>query len=526
MTAAPPVLVLEEVAKSFSGVRALNDVSLRIERNECCALVGANGAGKSTLINVACGAVQPDSGVLIVGGEETSIRSPHMAIDLGIATVHQHNQLVPNLTAAENLSLGRENTKAAGLLRKPTAESLAALELVGLGDRADDLVEVMTLAERQLLAIARAVSLQPRLLILDEPTAALTPNETRYLVEVIERVRKAGTSLLYVTHRLQELEEVADRIAVMRDGRVVAERPPETPEAELVELIAGKGIVAHDEELVDRRRRRALDRRGSGSAEAILVAREVTDREGAFSDVSFELQPGEVLGVVGLPDAGVVQLVETLAGARRPAKGTIEVAGVRLRGRSPREAARRGIGYLAGDRARRGVIPNASVAETVALSSLSRMTRIGFIPGRRVAAQGERLLAQCQVNAADPSVPVVALSGGNQQKALFARVLATEPRVVVCEDPTAGVDVAGRESIYGLVSELCESGGAVVWTGSDLREIATVCDRALVLWRGTLVADLQREELDERTLMLAQFRRNVTTSQSVTRQDHPRGEYV
>jgi len=390
MTAASPVLVLRDVAKSFSGVRALNRVSLRIERDECCALVGANGAGKSTLINIACGAVQPDSGVLLLGDDETTIRSPHMAIELGIATVHQHDQLVPNLTVAENLSLGRERTKAAGLLSNPTRESLAALEMVGLGDRADDLVESMTLAERQLLAIARAVSLRPRLLILDEPTAALTPNETKYLVEVIERVRSAGTSLLYVTHRLQELEEVADRIAVMRDGQVVAERPPETSEAELVELIAGKGIVAHDEELVERRRRRAFDRHEERNAEAVLVARGVSDREGAFTDISFQLRPGEVLGIVGLPDAGVVQLVETLAGARRPSDGTIEVAGERLRGRSPREAGRRGIGYLAGDRARRGVIPNASVGETIALSGLSRMTSCAISPASCVSAATRR----------------------------------------------------------------------------------------------------------------------------------------
>jgi len=504
--AAAPELEVRGVEKSFNGVRALKGVSLRIDRGEARALVGANGAGKSTLINVVCGAVQPDSGTVLVGGEEVAIRSPHVAIELGIGTVHQHDRLVPNLSVAQNLQLGHEPTRTpARWLTKAPAGSLSALELVGLADRAGDLVEGMTLAQRQLVSIARAVSLQPRLLILDEPTASLTPLETSYLIEVIDRLRRQGTALIYVTHRLQELTEVVDRVTVLRDGCVVAERAPDVPEPELVELIAGEGVVANDEELVDERRRLARERGNLTASEPLLSVSGLGDSAGAFEDVSFELRRGEVLGMVGLPDAGVTQLVETIAGARRSSSGTIALAEAPFRARSPRAASRRGVGYLAGDRARCGVIPNSDVAETIALSALPRLSRGGLLSFRRLAASTRRLLRQCQVDAADPGMPITALSGGNQQKALFARVLATEPRVVVCEDPTAGVDVAGRESLYELVADLCERGGAVIWSGSDLREVATICDRVLVLWRGSVVASLERQELDERALMVAQF---------------------
>ncbi|MBS1888126.1 MAG: sugar ABC transporter ATP-binding protein [Actinobacteria bacterium] len=501
-TAAATAVEACGIEKSFRGIRALRGVSLRVAKGEARALVGANGAGKSTLINVICGAVQPDAGSLQVDGRTVAIRSPRTAIELGIATVHQHDQLVPNLTVAQNVELGDERSaRGVGWLTRGARRARAALELVGLEGRADQTVEGMSLAHRQLVSIARAVSRDPHLLILDEPTAALTPLEAGYLMEVIGRLRERGTSLLYVTHRLQELAEIVDWITVMRDGEVVAERSPAVAEADLVELIAGEGVAVHDQQLAAERRRLA----GVTGGTKLLRTAGLVDAHGAFRDIDLEVRTGEVLGVAGLPDSGASELLEAIAGARKVAAGTISLDGRALRSRSPRAAARDGIGYLAGDRARRGVVPNSDVAETVALSALPRHSRGGFLRRRQIAVSTRRRMEECKVDPAVARAPITTLSGGNQQKALFARVLANDPRVVVCEDPTAGIDVAGRESIYDLVARLCESGGAVIWAASDLRELVTICDRVVVLWRGTVVAELTREGLDESSLVRAQF---------------------
>jgi ABC-type sugar transport system ATPase subunit len=506
-----------DLEKSFDRVRALQGVSLAIGRGEARGLVGENGAGKSTLINVLTGAFQADRGTVLVRGTPTTLKTPRVALDLGIATVHQQNRLVPSLTVTENLELGNEDTRTPlGWLRGGMRDEAGeALEFVGMTRYASAMVGSLSLANRQLVSIARALSRGGRMLIFDEPTAALSPVEAHYLFDVVARLRERGTTLLYVTHRLEELPHVVDRITVMRDGRVVAMRESDVAGRELVELMAGSGTASHEEALVSERRQVTAHRRHDESPLMTVMALDDGEKH-TFADVSFEVLRGEILGIVGLPDSGALEVAQGIAGARRTGDGTISLDGSRMRYRTPRGALAIGIGYLAGDRSTKGVLPNFSVRDTITLSALPRTSRRGLLRLGAEAALSDRLVAECRVRAGSTDLPITALSGGNQQKALFARLLAAEPRLIVCEDATAGVDVAGRESIYELITQWCELGNAAIWNTSDLRELVAICDRVLVLRKGRIVNVVPRAELSINRLMAAQFGQPVT--------DDPAGE--
>lgn len=505
MTAVADTVAVRDVHKAFNGVAALRGVTFGVRKGEARGLIGENGAGKSTLLKVLCGALQPDAGAVELDGRPVAMRTPHAALEHGIGTVHQRNYLVPALTVGQNVELGaeRHRTPARWLDRRPRESTVEALRFVGLHDRVDTPVGELSLAARQLVAIARAVSRGSRLLIFDEPTAVLSPVEATYMFDVIERLRAGGTALVYVTHRLEELPRVVSAITVMRDGEIVGDADPSLPANTLVELMAGHDAVVHEQEQEAAARRRARSR--PVDQDPLVRVRGLTDHHDTFRDVSFDVAPGEIVALVGLPDSGTAEIIATLAGARRPAAGEIRLDGRRVGARSPRAALRAGLGFVSGDRGQKGVIPNFSVRQTSTISALDRVARLSVIRPRREARLASRFLEQCQVRAATSAMDITALSGGNQQKALMARMLAAEPRVLVFEDPTAGVDVAGREAFYDLVAECCLRGHAVIWTSSDLREVTTVCDRAVVLWRGSVVRHVGRDELTVRALMTAQF---------------------
>lgn len=502
---APSLIAARAVTVRFDAITALRGVNFEMAPGETRGLVGENGAGKSTLIAVLSGALQPGDGTVLLDGSVVRLNSPSEALRRGIGTVHQQNWLVPSLTSAQNVELGLERTRTPLQLlrREPRESSLQALEFVGIADLALRAVDSLTLAQRQLVAIARALSRGSRLMIFDEPTAALSPVETKCLFGVIDRLRERGTALLYVTHRLEELRRAADRISVMRSGEFVAEVASSASERDLIELMAGQDVPEHEERAVRARRTGTDDIRHRTAP--ILVCRGLADRQAAFADVDLDVHDGEVLAIVGLPDSGAAEVTQCLAGARRLRSGTIQLAGKQVRSGSPRRHVLAGIGYMAGDRKTKGVIPNATVGGTVALTALRQISRAGIVRTREENRLAARLVASCRVTPPAPRMPITALSGGNQQKALFARAMATGPRVVVCEDPTAGVDPGGREVLYDLLNELCSDGGAVVINSSDLREVALISDRAVVIWRGRAVAELRKDQLTVPALMRAQF---------------------
>jgi ABC-type sugar transport system ATPase subunit len=510
---APGSIGVVGIEKAFGGVAALRGVDLQIRDGHAMGLVGENGAGKSTLINVLTGALAPDRGEVAIDGHRVTWKNPHDALRRGIGTVHQQNWLVPELTVVENLELGQETmrTPLRLLSRRIRDDSLEALDLVGLGSRRRDLVRDLTLAERQLVAVSRACARGTRLIIFDEPTASLSPSETNRLFAVIDRLRSLGRSILYVTHRLEELTKVVEEIVIMRAGEVVAIESSGLAENRLVDLIAGKGAVEQDQQTVATRRSQTAGRR---HGDAVLVGDGLADAGGSFRDVSFELHAGEVLGVVGLPDSGAGEFVRALAGARRFTAGTLRLGDTIVRARQPRDALKQGIAYLPGDRKRNGVIPNANVCDTLTLAALGRVSTWGLVRPRQQRQLARELASQCAVRGASLQMPITALSGGNQQKALFGRTLATRPQVIVCEDPTAGVDPAGRESLYELLSAACGGGDGIVLCSSDLREVCAISDRVLVLWRGECVAELARDQLSVEALMAAQFKQSHTEAPS------------
>jgi galactofuranose transport system ATP-binding protein len=504
-----PELEVRGLTKSFSGVVALRGIDLAVAPGESVALIGENGAGKSTLLNIVSGMFKPDDGEILLRGRQVSFRAPRDSLDAGIATVHQQNRLVPGFSAIQNVQLGREPVRSAikWLVRRSLPDAVEALQFVGLGDRMHQEVAGLSLADRQLIAVARAVSRGNRVLIFDEPTAAITPDEAEALFALIGRLRERGTALVYVTHRLEELAGITSRVVVLRDGEKIAERPSSIPTREMVGLMAGREAAAHEAEVrqvhvgggrVD----------GTGQEAPGLELRSLQDRKDAFRDVNLTVAAGECVGLVGLPDSGVDQLTGALAGARKTLAGEIRVAGKPVSFSSPAAAIRSGIGFLPGDRETKGVIPNFSVRESASISALGTVEVGGMLVGGKEAAVTRRLLDDCQVRAGRFDMPITQLSGGNQQKALLARMLASKPRVIVCQDPTAGVDIAGREALYDLIGESCRGGASVVWQSSDLRELTIVCDRVVVFWRGVVSTELAAAELSVDRLVHAQFNEN------------------
>jgi len=501
-----PEIEARGIKKSFRGVAALRGVDLQLHRSESLGLIGENGAGKSTLLNIFAGAHQPDGGTLLLGGEPVSFKAPQAALAAGIATVHQQNWLVPAFSALRNVELGRERTATAAgwLSRRPAAGAVEALELVGLGDRAGTEVARLSLADRQLVAVARATAVGNRVMIFDEPTASLSPAETDVLFEVIERLRKSGVAIIYVTHRLEELAGITSRIAVLRDGEKIAERPASVPTSEMVALMAGSVALKHDAEERSEHRRRGASISSQGG-EPVLAVEGLSGGKGAFTGVDLSIARGETVGLVGLPDSGVEQFIDTLAGAMTPSGGTLRIEGKKASYRSPAGAIRHGVGFLPGDRAQKGVIPNFDVRQSASLSALGKVETGGLLSRRKEATRMRELLLECDVRASSFTIPITALSGGNQQKALLARLLAPEPRIIVCQEPTAGVDIAGREGLYDLIAEACRRGCAVIWQTSDLRELTVVCDRVVAFWRGRVAGQLTAEELSVGRLVHAQF---------------------
>ena len=476
-----PLLELRRITKSFGGARALRGVDFELRAGEVHALLGENGAGKSTLIRIITGAHRPDGGTVAVEGRPAGPLDPRAAQRLGIACIYQQPALFPDLSVAENLALRLDSGGPLRRLDWPARHQRATALLERIGARIDPRREVreLSMPEQQLVEIACALGAGARIVIMDEPTASLTQAEQRRLHAVVRELRAQGAGVVYITHRLEEIFALADRVTVLRDGESVGTRPAAgLTEPELIRLMVGRE-VAQPYPPAER-----------PPGEAVLRVRGLGRRDAGVRDVSFDLHAGEILGLAGLVGAGRTELARILFGLTPADAGTLELLGRPVRPRSPREAVQLGLAYVPEDRRRHGVILDLPVAHNTALASHRRL-----FPGGWLRAAAERRLAEdfirdLGIRCAGPAAAGGSLSGGNQQKVALARWLATGPRVLLLDEPTQGVDIGAKGEIHRLVRRLAGEGLAVLLISSDLPEVIGMSDRIGVMRGGTLAAVL------------------------------------
>ncbi|MGE3287319.1 MAG: sugar ABC transporter ATP-binding protein [Pseudonocardia sp.] len=504
---ATPLLEMRGVSRSFPGVLALDDMHLTLRGGEVLALVGENGAGKSTLMKVLSGIHAPDAGELLLDGEPVTVTGPKHAQELGISIIHQEFNLMPDLTVAQNVFIGREPRRA-GLLLDERALNRRAQDLIDrlhLPLRPTDVVGTLTVARQQMVEIAKALSYDARILIMDEPTAALTDAEVAVLHDIIRRFRRPGTGVVYISHRMDELKVVSDRITVIRDGRYVDTLDTATTTtAQVVARMVGREI------------------RGDAGPEGVRPDRETLltvdglCTRALLRDVSFELRRGEILGFAGLMGAGRTVVARALVGADPMCAGTVTLRGRPVRIGGPADAARRRIGYLSEDRKHLGLLVEQDVTANVVLSSLAeRFTRFGFVRAAAARAAARELVGSLRVKTPSLEQTVKNLSGGNQQKVVLAKWLAKDCDVLIVDEPTRGIDVGAKEEIYALLNDLAHRGKSIIMISSELPEVLRMSHRIVVMCEGRVTGELSAAEAtQERVMHLATLRSDTGTGTS------------
>ncbi len=486
------VVSIRGVTKSFGATLAVDRVDLDLRSGEVHALVGENGAGKSTLMRVLAGFHSDYSGTIAIDGEQIHILHPRQARALGIALVHQELSLLPEMTVAENIFLGREPYGAIpGVISRRAMEerSRALFRELGIQLDAAARVDRLSIAERQLVEIAKGVSANPRVLIFDEPTSSLTYHETRELFRVINGLTAKGTAIVYISHKLDEIFAVAHRVTVLRDGARVASAPvDEWTQARLVNAMVGRDLSA------------LFPRTPSAPGEVRLEVRNLT-RRSAFRSISFHVRAREVVGLYGLIGSGRTSLAEALFGMAPADAGEILVDGEPVAVRSPGRALARGIAMAPEDRRARGLVPMLSVKVNMSLSALAALTQAGFIARSRELSAVERLIGRLSVRAASHSQEVAMLSGGNQQKVVLARALMVGPKVLILDEPTRGIDVVAKAEVHAAINDLAQQGLAVLMISSELLEILGMSDRVLVMRDGAIVGEIARAQASEERLV-------------------------
>jgi ribose transport system ATP-binding protein len=491
-----PLLEMKGVVKEFPGVRALDGVDLDVVAGEVHCLLGQNGAGKSTLIKVLAGAHQPDEGHIAWEGERVTLPTPTAAMRRGIATIYQELDLADGLSVAENIYLGHEQSRLGFSQRSrmydATRQLLGRLGHPEIPARRE--VGALSAAGKQLVSMARALSHDARLIIMDEPSAALAHDEVDNLFRVIGDLTTAGVAVVYISHRLEEIRRIGNRVTVLKDGRTVARGLPArtTATSELVSLMTGRNV----EYLFPDRPE------GSDSEERTpLLEVEHISRPGEFEDISFTVRAGEIVGLAGLVGSGRSEILETVYGARRPASGRISVAGSVLRPGSVTAAVRAGVGLAPEERKSQALFMHSSISHNVSVSSLRRFARVGFLNGRTELAATTEAVRSLELRPPDPSRPVRTLSGGNQQKAVVARWLLADCRILLLDEPTRGVDVGSRAELYTLIRQLADSGVGVLLVSSEVPEVLGLADRVLVMREGRMVHEARALDLDESNVL-------------------------
>lgn len=486
------VLQLANVSKSFGPVNVIKDVSLSVRRGQAQALLGENGAGKSTLIKMIAGVHAPDSGKILIDGTEVTIASTNDSEAHGIATIHQELNLVPTLSVAENIMLGR-TPKRFGLVnyKHLNAQAQAALNLIGLDVPLKQKVGELGIAKQQLIEIAKALSMNARILILDEPTAALTGKEVDALFAILEELKAKGVAMVFISHHLDELARIADTISILRDGEFVAEVPASTDEDTLVQHMVGRAIE-------DQYPRGVIPEAG-----APLLEVDALTSDGSFNDVSFTVHAGEVVGLAGLVGAGRTEVVRAIAGADKYDSGQVLVSGKKLKAGDIQGAIRAGVGHIPEDRKGQALVLDGTVNENLGYATLGATAKAGLADRSGQKHRAQEVAEKLRIRMANIDQPIRNLSGGNQQKAVFGRWVLAQSNVLLLDEPTRGVDVGAKVEIYNIINEITANGGAVLMVSSDLPEVLGMSDRILVMSGGQLSGELPKNTTQDEIMALA-----------------------
>ncbi len=485
------ILQMEGISKFFPGVRALDDVTLNVRPGTVHALLGENGAGKSTLMKILIGMYHPDGGTITFQGKRTHVADTRSALGMGISMIHQELSQVPEMTVAENLYLGREPRNRFGLVDRRAMNRQAAdlfarwnIPLVPTVP-----MKSLSVAAMQMAEIAKAISYDARVVIMDEPTSAITDREVELLFEMIHQLRDAGTAILYITHKMDEVFQISDEVTVFRDGRLVATHPAsEMDSAKLIRLMVGRELT------------HLFPKEPAEIGEVVLSVRGLR-RGKLVDDVSFDLRRGEILGLAGLMGAGRTEVLETIFGIERAEAGQIVVNGRPVRIRGPRDAIRSGIGLLTEDRKRTGVMGPLSVRDNMFSAALPRFTRWGFLLGGRMNQAGESQRRALAIKTPTLRQIIENLSGGNQQKVLISRWLLTLPDILMIDEPTRGIDVGAKSEIHRLMSTLVGQGKAIVMVSSEMPEVLGMSDRIVVMHEGRVAGELSHAEATQDRVM-------------------------
>lgn len=483
-------LRMSGISKSFPGVNALSNVSLTVGFGRIHAIVGENGAGKSTLMKVLSGAYQPSSGTIEIAGAEVRLRGPNDAQRLGIRMVHQELNLAPDLTVAENVFLGRMPQRW-GVVDRARMYAETNTLLAQLGATIDSLARLgdLSISQQQLVEIAKAYAADPRIIVLDEPTSSLSEGETAALFSILRRMKARGVAIIYISHRLKEVLDIADDITVLRDGAMVDSRPAAG--------ITAAGMIRH---MVGRDVTNVFPKSAAAIGAPVLRLEGLGDGQ-SFTDISLEVRRGEILGLTGLVGAGRTEVARAVFGLARPVSGRILINGTPVTIRSPADAVRAGIAYVPEDRKAVGIVPAMNIRENISLPILRRIATAGRISTARDTALADSYVRELGISPADPERRISLLSGGNQQKAVIAKWLSTKPSVLILDEPTRGVDVGAKAEIHRIIGDLVAGGMAVIMISSELLEVIGVCDRVLVMRDGRAAALLDRAELTEERIM-------------------------
>ena len=487
------ILIMENISKSFPGVKALSNVNLTVHKGTIHALMGENGAGKSTLMKILDGIYAPDSGQITFQGKAVTVDSTHTALKLGISMIHQELSPIPYMTVAENIFLGREPLGRFGLIdrRKLNADTKALLTRLEININPTSLMKDLSVANTQMVEIGKAISYDASLIIMDEPTSAITEREVAHLFSMIRSLKAKGVTIIYITHKMDEVFQIADNITVLRDGKHVATVPAtQTNKVRLITMMVGRELTE------------MFPKEVASIGEVVLSVHDLT-REGIIEDVSFDLRRGEILGIAGLMGAGRTTVIESIFGIHKLDAGEVIIKGKKTQINSPADAIRNGLALLTEDRKLTGIMGVLPVRDNMMIASLPNYEKRGFLDQRLIETTYKQEKSRLDIKSPNMHQLIKLLSGGNQQKVLVSRWLLTSPDILILDEPTRGIDVGAKAEIHRLMSKLAQEGKAIIMISSELPEILGMSDRILVMHEGKVGGIFERKDASQEAIMQA-----------------------